>query len=83
MAQVCLKINLERLRRRLSQQQMRELTDAEVHRWLNDNGLKMTGDGWLCDGEESVRCLREDEVLQKVSTTTVDGVTFVDTTRYP
>jgi hypothetical protein len=81
MSRVCVRIDLERLRRRISGRQIPELSDKELHRWLNDHGFRLDGD-WVCDGEEMLAALQEDEVIQKTSSHTVDGVTFSSTVRY-
>ena len=80
MGRICVRLNLERLRRRLSQEMMRELMSADVYTWLHDRGFILDGE-WHC-AEEQLGVLREDEIIQKIVTTTTDGVTYIDSMPY-
>ena len=76
MADVCIKIDLGRLRARLSAEQARDLSLLDVHAWLKERGFNLRGH-WHCDGE-AVRHLRPDEVLHAWTFDTVGHVTYVD-----
>ena len=78
----CVRVNLSRLRRRLSAEQNRELSTADVYTLLNNLGLRIEGEAWICDGEELRRLLHPDEILETVTTVTADGVTFVQTVHH-
>lgn len=66
---------------RLSREQVRELSPADAHLWLRDRGLKQEGDSWLCGGEELRHFLRDDEILETITTVSEGGVTFINTVR--
>jgi len=78
-ASVCVSIDLERLRHRLSREQSRTLTESEVHAWLNRAGFQLR-DSWYCDSGDT-SALRPDEILERSTLRTSDGVTFVHTQR--
>ena len=80
MSRAYVRINLERLRRRLSEQLGRELSPVDAHQWLYDRGFHFDKE-WECDSD-GVHALREDEIMEKTITHTVDGVTFVSIVRY-
>ena len=81
MGATCAKIDLGRLRARLSAEQARELSLLDVHVWLNARGFKLRGH-WHCDGD-ALRHLRRDEVLHTWTTDTEDHVTYVDSRPAP
>jgi len=80
MSRAYVRINLERLRRRLSEQMGRELSPVDAHQWLYDKGFLLDKE-WECEAED-MDALREDEIIEKTITHTVDGVTFVSIVRY-
>jgi len=82
MSFMCVKVDLERLRLRLSHEQMRDLSAADVHLWLVERGLKPQGDTWVCDGEAVHHVLHDDEIIETISTLTEDGVTYVHSVRH-
>ena len=77
--QVCLKIDLAKLRQRLSAQQGRTLTESDVHYWLNAAGFHLR-DAWYCD-HGSIASLRPEEVLEHSVLVTDNGITFFQTHR--
>jgi hypothetical protein len=72
----CIKIDLGRLRDRLSAELARDLSLSDVHVWLKARGFKLRGH-WHCDGD-SIRHLRRDEILHTWTTETRDHVTYVE-----
>jgi hypothetical protein len=70
----CVKLDLGRLRDRLSVEQGRSMSLADVHGWLTALGFKLLGD-WHCDGEE-LEHLRPDEIIAQRNTETIDHVTY-------
>ncbi len=74
------KIDLDRLRGRLSREQGRPLDASEVHGWLHRAGFGLDG-AWYCNRAEPLRLLLADELLEVVRDVVEDGVHFVD--RHP
>ena len=70
----CAKIDLGRLRARLSAEQGRELSLPDVHAWLSARGFTLTGD-WHCDSS-ALGLLHPDEVTAVRTTETIDHVTY-------
>jgi hypothetical protein len=78
---MCVRIDLERLRLRLSAEQGRVLSDADVRVWLRDRGFHVEGEAWACDGPEMRGMLRDDEVTETITTLTENGVTYINTVK--
>jgi hypothetical protein len=77
MKPICVRIDLDRLRERLSRERGTELSPFEVHQWLNAQGFVLEG-AWHCDSEEGPKSLQPDELLEVVRTTEENGVHFVE-----
>lgn len=72
-----IKIDLDRLSLRLRATSGRSFNDWELHRWLTESGFHWVGGPWYtCPGDPGA--LRPDEVLEKQTRETIDGVTFVE-----
>jgi hypothetical protein len=78
-AAATLVIDLQRLAERLSIEQRRPLTEADVHQWLNQAGFSLIssaqGRRWSCD-IESLSALQASEVLERTFAEDVGGVKF-------
>jgi len=81
MSAVCVRIDLDLLRQRLSRGRRSEFSDQQLHRWLNERGFRLAGE-WGCDGEEALGVFEDGEIIEKTTTSTIDGVTFSNTVRY-
>jgi hypothetical protein len=77
MKPICVKIDTDRLRERLSRERGTELTPIEVHQWLNGMGFVLEG-VWHCDSEDGLQRIKPDERLEVVRTLEENGVHFVD-----
>ena len=80
MKPVCVRIDLDRLRERLSRERGIELAPMEVHQWLNRAGFMLQG-MWHCDGNVPLKMLRSDELIEVIRTVEENGVHFVDRQR--
>ena len=77
----CVKIDVERLRARLSAEQGVELSMAQVEQWLRDQGFQLRGH-WYCDGDE-LHHLRADEIVHTWTLQKEGHVTYVDSRPAP
>ena len=76
-----MRIDFDRLRKRLSRERGGELTPMEVHQWLNGAGFVLEG-MWHCHGEYALTLLEPAELLEVVRTMEENGVHFVDRQRH-
>lgn len=73
-----IKIDLDRLSLRLRATSGRSFNDGDLHQWLTESGFRWVGGLWYtCPGEPG-GALRPDEILEKQTRETIDGVTFVE-----
>ena len=81
MGRTCVKIDLGRLRARLSAEQAQELSLLDVHAWLRARGFSLRGH-WHCDGD-ALPHLRPDEILHTWTIHTQDHISYVDSKPTP
>lgn len=58
-----LQLDLNRIRKHMSEEEGREVSSAEVLAWLSDAGFVETSDGWEIP-EKDLGQLRPDEVIE-------------------
>jgi hypothetical protein len=73
-----IKINVDRLSLRLRATSGRAFSDWQLHQWLQDAGFQWVGGHWFTCPSEGAGVLLADEVLDKQTRETIDGVTFVE-----
>lgn len=72
----CIRIELTRLRARLSRDQGHDMELFEVQQWLERMGFTRRGD-WHCD-DDALRNLRANEILSERELDENGGVTSVE-----
>lgn len=71
------KIDVDRLSLRLRATTGRSFNDVDLHGWLRDAGFMEAGGQWYtCPADADA--LMPDEILERQTRETIDGVTFVD-----
>ncbi|HSU66648.1 MAG TPA: hypothetical protein VLJ39_07240 [Tepidisphaeraceae bacterium] len=77
MNRICVRIDREKLRERLSRERGVSLTAFQVVQWLHRAGFILEG-VWQCDHEDALQKLKPEEILEFVRTQTEHGVTFIE-----
>jgi hypothetical protein len=74
MVRLCVRIDLEKLARRLARREGVEYQPADVEDWLGWEGFFPVGDRWQCQGDLGM--LEDDEILEIVRQFNHDGINY-------
>jgi len=76
MDDTCIRIDIDKLSRRLSQLHGKNYSKSESVEWLEAQSLRREGQHWYCDGH-TVGALQSDEILEMMHHETEGGMMYI------
>ena len=76
MDHTCIRVDMEKLAKRLSRLHGKDYTGPESAEWLEAQSLRRDGQHWYCEGH-SIDALQPEEILELMHHETEGGMTYI------